>query len=167
MGWKVCASPSKQGPCRRCFSSLPSPNPTCLGAGQPAWAPTARKPRVCAPLGWPPGCCLRDWCMRSSGVDAELKVMVLLRLGSQNLKGSACSRQCCLVGKRTFPRMARRRMVRPQRPLAPLSSCGKLSRLLVWGELVTPLLLRTWQELWVLLTPGQRGDGLCFHRRGS
>lgn len=84
------------GPCRRCFSSLPCPSPTCLGAGQPAWVPMPRKPRASVALGWLPSCCLRALCVRSSVDDAELKQMVPLRPGSPNLKGSACSRQCSL-----------------------------------------------------------------------
>lgn len=37
--------------------------------------------------------------------------------------------------------------------------------LLIWRELVVPLSPQIWQELKVLLTPGQRSYSLCFHQR--
>jgi len=59
----VCPPPSKQGPCRMLGAMQevlllpPLPNPTCLGAGQPAWAPMPRKLWASVPLGWLPRCC--------------------------------------------------------------------------------------------------------------
>lgn len=45
------------------------------------------------------------------------------------------------VGKRMFLGTARRRIIRPQRPLTLLPGCGKLC-LLIWRDLITPLSLQ-------------------------
>lgn len=144
MGWRVRAFPSKQRPRRWLWtvqevpSFSPLPHPQWPGAALPAWIAL---PGILGPLSpWASCswcCCVRALSLQSSGAGAELNLVIPLLRGSQDLKGSACSRSL-LMDKRMCSRDGK----------TPLPGCGKVSHLFIWRQLIVPLLLQIWQELW-------------------
>lgn len=161
MGWRLCAFPSKQGPRRWLWtvqevpSFSPLPHPQWPGAALPAWIAL---PGILGPLSpWASCswcCCVRALSLQSSGAGAELNLVIPLLRGSQDLKGSACSRSL-LMDKRMCSRQD--------------------SSAWLW-ESFSPLHLETAHcssfasdlaRAVVLLTPGQRGGSWCFHKKGS
>lgn len=138
------------GPCRRCLPSLlPHPVAWACSSSMDSSARNSLAP-------WA-GCCwscyIRALCLQSSGAGAGLNLVIPLLRRSQDLKGSARSRSL-LMGKMC-----------PRNGKSSLPGCGKVSHLFIWRELIVPLLLQIWQELWC---SWPQGRGLvAFTRRGA